>query len=446
MSTNNKMEIAFISEEIGIIETIIKKDGKTIFAVCRDGEIKYKKSITLPNGQTIIPLAGSSGVISSNTITLPPKPIEYESEKELFKEIRLFIGKYFITTKGFRNIAALYVMLTWVYERFNDLPYLRVIGTLGTGKSRFLKTLSACSYNSMMLGSASVAAMFRTIDKFRGTFVLDEANFKNSEFSSEVAKIFNNGNTKGTPVARMRERTNSKGEFTTDFFQVFGPKILASRESFNDTALESRCFSQRLYPDKNVKAPRSLDDSFFEEAKILRGKLLTFRFRNFGKLEIKELDSEKINNLRILQIAQPVWNIALLISKKVAQKVIDEALTMDQELISDQADTYEADILISIMKLMDNKGNKIHIKDISEKYFRVFGRGSLPIEVDNSITIYDYKSDLSARKVGEIIGKSLHIKKHRDNKGFYIIKDSSTKTILKGLCERHGITDDLIYP
>lgn len=447
MSENSKMEVSFISEEVGIVEVIMEDNGTTIFAVFKDGKVEYKKQITLPDGQIITPLSGDSGVINSKTIILPPKPIEYGSVKILFKEIKAFIGKYFITTDGFLEIAALYVMLTWVYERFNDLPYLRVIGTLGTGKSRFLKTLSVCSFNSMMLGSASVAAVFRTIDKFRGTFILDEANYKNSEFSSEIAKILNNGNTKGAPVARMRERANSKGDFSTDFFQVFGPKILASRESFNDAALESRCFSQRLYPNKNIKAPRSLDNnSFLEEAKVLRGKLLTFKFSNYWKFKIKELDSEKISNLRILQIAQPIWNIALLISKKVAENVIDQALIMDQELISDQADTYEADILISIMKLMDNEGDRIHVKDISEKYFRIFGRGSLPIEVDNSITVYDYKSDLSARKVGEIIGKSLHIKKYRDNKGFYIVKNDSTKIILKNLCERYGITDDLIYP
>lgn len=446
MPNDTKTEITYLSKQIGIVETVIRKNGKTTFAVFKDGEVEFKDKITLPDGTTLVPLSESSDVIKSKFITLPPKPIPYATEWELFNEIRLFFGKYFSTTKGFKDISTLYIMLTWVYERFNDLPYLRVVGTLGTGKSRFLKTLSVCTYNSMMLGSSSVAAMFRTIDKFRGTFILDEANYKNSEYSSEVAKIFNNGNTQGAPVARMREKANSKGEFTTDFFQVFGPKILASRESFEDKALESRCFSQRLYPNKNIKAPISLDEQFWEEAKTIRGKLLTFRFRNFEKLEIKKLESENINNLRILQITQPIWNIALLVSKKVAQNVLEEAILMDQDLISDQSDTQEADVLISIMKLMDYESDKIHMKAIAQKYFTLFGRGSQMANAEGTITVFDYKSDLSERKIGEIVSKSLHLKKFRDNKGIYILKDLKTKTALNSLCERYGITKDIIYP
>lgn len=442
MPEKNKKQIAYVSEHVGIAETILKRNGKTTFAVFKNGEVDLKKEITLPNGNTIIPLSEDDDVIKHRVISLPPRPISYVSEEELFNEIKLFIGKYFIINKGFREISALYVMLTWVYERFDDLPYLRVVGTLGTGKSRFLKTLGACTYNSMKFGSSSVAAMFRTIDQIKGTFILDEADFKNSEFSSDVAKILNNGNTKDMPVARMRE--GSKGELTTDFFQVFGPKILASRESFSDTALESRCFTQRLYPNKNIKAPTSLDDQFLDESRILRGKLLSFRFKNYWKMKIKELKSEKINNSRILQIAQPIWNIALLISEELAEKIISEALIMDEDLISDQADTIEADVLISIIQLLDLPTDKIHLKEIAQKYNKLFGHDSLTNGDGDYISSYEYKLNLNERKIGEIIGKVLHIKKHRDNKGFYIFKNRANREILNGLRNRYGITDDLL--
>ena len=102
----------------------------------------------------------------------------------------------------------------------------------------------------------------------------------------------------------------------------------------------------------------------------------TFHYWN---LDIKEISSTKIKNLRILQIAQPLWNIALLVSEKVAQNVLEEAALMDMDLISDQSDTREADVLIVIVKLWDFEGNKIHMKDIAKKYFRLFGRGSFPV-------------------------------------------------------------------
>ena len=162
-------------------------------------------------------------------------------------------------------------------------------------------------------------------------------------------EIFNNGHSKGMPVARMRG--NAKGDFVTDIFEVFGPKILASRESFNDAALESRCFTQKLYPNSNIKKPISIDDQFDQEAYLLRGKLLMFRFKNLLKINVKELALEDIKNLRVLQVVQPLWNIGRLVNNTIASKIAEHAYEMDETLISNQADTQEADVLISILKL-----------------------------------------------------------------------------------------------
>lgn len=444
MPTKAKSKITHISPEVGIVETIIDDSGKTIYAIFKDGKVKFKNQIVLASEMIIEPPNITSSAIKCGLVTLPPKPIKYGTEQDLLREIKTFISSYFFTNKGFCEIAALYVMLTWVYERFNEIPYLRVIGTFGTGKSRFLKTMSSITYNSISLGSSSIAAMFRTIDQFGGTFILDEADFKSTEFSSDVAKILNNGHMKGSPVARMREKADSRGEFSVDIFQVFCPKILASRESFNDNALESRCFTQRLYPNSRIDVPISLNDQFVNDAKILRGKLLAFRFLNYHKINIKEIRSDKINNLRIKQIAQPLWNIALLVNNKTARRVIEEALLMDQNLISSQADTQEADVVIAIMKLLDTPGDKIHMKEIAEKYNKLFGSGSLTDNEGNTLYTYDYRLNLSDRRIGEIVGKTLHLRKLKNNRGIYIPKDGTTRLILKCLCERYGVTDDLI--
>lgn len=443
MFENVRKEISYVSPEIGIAQAIVHKTGKTMFAILKDNHVRIEEKITLTDGTVLVPISEDSDLLKNDFIVLPPYPIPYDTEEDLFIGIRDFIGRYFSINKGFSEIAALYVMLTWVYERFDELPYLRVMGTLGTGKSRFLKTLKACAYHSIMLGSSSVAAMFRTIDHFKGTFILDEADFKNTEFSSDVAKILNNGHAKGTPIARMREKTNSKGEFTTDVFQVFGPKVLASREAFVDAALESRCFAQRLYPVKNIQAPISLGDTFQQEAKKLRGQLLMFRFRNYPHLVIKELKSDKIRNGRIMQIAQPLWNIALLIGDYAVQRVINQAIIMDEHLISDQSDTEEADVLISIMRLAIKPDIKIHVKRITSQYNHYFGGGSQR-DNDNYGSVRDYKLDLADRKIGEIMGKKLHLRKLRDNKGMYIRNDKQTNNILISLCERYGITEDMI--
>lgn len=96
------------------------------------------------------------------------------------------------------------------------------------------------------------------------------------------------------------------------------------------------------------------------------------------------------------------------------------------------------------MKLMNEPGDKIHMKQIATKYNRIFGAGEYVDENDNTTLAFDSKRNISDRKAGEIIGRVLHLQKLRNNQGIYLPKDGQTKLILKGLCARYGITDDLI--
>src|SRR3546814_3595550 len=55
-----------------------------------------------------------------------------------------------------------------------------------------------------------------------------------SDEKAEIVKILNNGNVAGMPVLRTMQ--NGKGELQPRAFQVFGPKVLASRGSYDDQA------------------------------------------------------------------------------------------------------------------------------------------------------------------------------------------------------------------
>jgi len=108
-------------------------------------------------------------------------------------------------------------------------------------------------------GSTTSASVFRTNDQVRGTFVLDEADFRASEMWSDIVKILNGGQTQGSPVIRMEPKGDG---FITKAFHVFGPKVLASREQFADKALESRCLTQIMLPQEKVLVPVHLPENF----------------------------------------------------------------------------------------------------------------------------------------------------------------------------------------
>src|SRR5579883_109276 len=146
------------------------------------------------------------------------------------------------------------------------------------------------------------------LESFKGTLIIDESDFRFSDEKAEMVKILNNGNVRGFPV--LRSDTNGKGEFNPHAYHVFGPKILATRGDFEDSALESRFLtedmrSQRLRDD----VPINLRADHKAEALTLRNKLLLFRFRNLRKPRSLAGFIDPAIEPRINQIFAPLLSI-----------------------------------------------------------------------------------------------------------------------------------------
>src|SRR5205823_6645276 len=175
-----------------------------------------------------------------------------------------------------------YVLFTWIYDAFDEVPYVRIRGGYGTGKTRFLLTVGSICYRPIFASAAStVSPLFRLLDSFGGTLILDEGDFRYSDEKSEVVKILNNGNARGFPI--LRTEVSSKKEFDPRAYSVFGPKIVATRGFFQDKALESRCVTEDMRGGAiRSGIPLNLDGRFQDEAREIRNQLLTYRLRHFG--------------------------------------------------------------------------------------------------------------------------------------------------------------------
>ena len=79
------------------------------------------------------------------------------------------------------------------------------------------------------------------LDIFRGTLLIDEGDFRFSDEKADIVKILNNGNVKGFPILRCE--VNQKHEFHPRAFEVYGPKIVATRSYYHYLRLESRIAS-----------------------------------------------------------------------------------------------------------------------------------------------------------------------------------------------------------
>jgi hypothetical protein len=258
----------------------------TALAVSRfDGLWNIEQEVKIETGEVLAPYSASNNLITSGCVLLPSKPEEYGTKEELLADIQAFLHRYVDLTPLFERIAAYYVLLTWVHDAFGELPYLRLRGNYGTGKTRGLMTIGSVCYRPFFAsGASTVSPIFHTMDSFGGTLVLDEADLPYSDAKAELVKILNNGTVKGMPVLRTIQ--NRHKEFNPYAFKVFGPKLIATREPFQDRALESRFLTEEtgthpMRADIPIHLPATMKD----EALQLRNRLLHFRFSEFFKIK-----------------------------------------------------------------------------------------------------------------------------------------------------------------
>jgi len=276
----------FILPDGTIGEMVVSRDDDHSFMIVSNGSISNAHRYETPK-VTYLP---TNDLLVGEVVHFATTATPYDSQARLFSEIRTFVHRYLELPADFEEISSLYVLLTWVYEFAPSIPYLRVIGDWGSGKTRFLQVVgSVCFRPIFASGATTPSPIFRILELFRGTLVLDEADFNDSSSWVEMVKLLNNGYRPGMPVLRADKEN---GKWYPRSYRVFGPKLIATRFPFKDEALESRCLTAEMMSLTRDDIPRVLPPSFDKEVNDLRAKLLTFRLANLTKLKGKTFGNE----------------------------------------------------------------------------------------------------------------------------------------------------------
>ncbi len=417
----NKIKASLVHKN-QIIETVYDPEkNETSFAVYCDGKIEYLNSIKI-DGEDVYPLDAKNDLVSKGVVLLPTIAEEYENEEKLIGEIKNFIHKYLDISPIFEEIASYYVPFSWIYDRFHELPYLRAIGDFGSGKSRFIQVIGSICYRPIYTsGATTTAPIFRILDEIKGTLVLDEADLRFSDMTTDIVKILNVGYQRGGSVLRMKHKDSTE----IRAFDVFSPKIIATRESFNDKALESRFLIEEMGKGKlRTDIPRRLDDNFWDRARELRNKLLMWRFNNYYKeLKFDDTPMEGVHP-RLHQIVIPL--MAVIESEEVKKSLKEFISKYNEELAADRGLSWESDIVFGILKLMQNAAvSELTIKEITEVVNK---------EADMS------EDGLTPKKVGWYL-RRLQLKTYRTRKGYVLPITKNTEKIMLWK-EKFGISDN----
>src|SRR3989442_1692419 len=332
----------------GSLAEMVCQENRTLFCVSKDGDFRYEANL-LVNGQRLVPYSPRNNLLTNEVVLFPSEPLEYGSEQELLEGIKAFIHRYVDISPLFEQIASYYVLFTWVYDAFNELPYLRLRGDTGSGKTRFLLTAGSLCYKPIFAsGASTVSPLFRILDEFRGTLIIDEGDFRFSDEKAEIVKILNNGNGRGFPVLRS-ESVRGK-EFSPRAYTVFGPKLVATRGYFQDRALESRCLTEEMGAGRlRSDIPINLTAEYKREARELRNKLLMFRFRNASKRCVDPSLVDRSIEPRLAQVFVPLLSVIEDAGARNALRQV--AREYHRELVADRGMDIEAQVLEIIQEL-----------------------------------------------------------------------------------------------
>jgi putative DNA primase/helicase len=190
---------------------------------------------------------------------------------QLLSDIVAVIRRFIVCEKETAQAATLWVAMTWFIEVVQVAPLAVITAPeKRCGKTLLLSLLGRLSAKAITASSISPAALFRTIDSWCPTLLIDEADafIKGNE---ELRGLLNSGHTRESAYVIRTQGEN----FVPTKFNTWGAKALAGIGQLSDTLMDRAIVLElrRKLPHEKVDRIRDADPDLFC---VLRQKLARF--------------------------------------------------------------------------------------------------------------------------------------------------------------------------
>lgn len=361
---------------------------------------------------------------------LPSIPVSSTSY-EIYSDLYKFCKRFLVLKESEYHILTLWIMASYLVDDFQTCPYLCVIAPKSSGKTQVLNVISELAYRSVAAISVTAASLFRAIEQWHITLLIDEAEYQvkqDSESGQALYGCLNGGYKRGSYAMRTEGDSSNRLPAT---YEVFGFKAIASTKLFNPT-LESRSiiFNMAQGMPKEI-----LIDS--KTAIMIRSKLLYWRFETLGKLPIIYPDS---NSGRLKEMFMPLFTVAQTLKDTGIKSTISHAdlinllkskiADMENQRKEEEKGSQDAQIIQAISKIKTDGSNTlsdergaISVKEITEYLKDILGWEDKP----------------GREKVGNAVGRKLKvlgINTHHTMHGSVIELDPTTVSTINELEKR----------
>jgi putative DNA primase/helicase len=338
-----KMHAALASGGIGTVrELLIKKEV-----------IKCLKNAQVLEAAELVAAVCASG---NSVVFAPCEPTQGlgdDNGEVLLNEVHATIRRNIILTEHETVSATLWVAQTYCTSAFGVAPILGITSpTKRCGKTQFVILISALAHRALSTSNISPAALFRVMDAYGPTLLIDEADtkFSNGNGSNEeLRSILNAGNTRTTALVF---RTGGP-DFEVRPFSCYGPKVLAGIGQMPDT-IEDRSIKIVLRRKTRMEhVERLRADRIVNDLEWLRCGLAGWCGDRLDRLKSADPDLPEALNDRARDNWRPLIAIANLVGGSWPVRARQAAIRLESDSSIDDPGT----LLLSDLRALFNRTN-----------------------------------------------------------------------------------------
>ena len=155
--------------------------------------------------------------------------------EDLLTETTDFVSTYVHLPTPAVSTVALWIIMTWLHDRLDVSPFLHLTSpTRRCGKSALLEVIGTLVHRPLMTSHATVAAIFRLIERDGPTLLLDEIDtrFQAADAAALMGIINSSQRKKGAYIDRCT------GDHDVRTFKTWCPKVFAGIGALPDTVMD----------------------------------------------------------------------------------------------------------------------------------------------------------------------------------------------------------------
>lgn len=260
--------------------------------------------------------------LDDRRLILPPPPWDGDdTSEELWRDVRDYLRRWVTLPTDTYDVLVAYTFLSYRLHDagFELVPYFRFYGPPGSGKGRALDVLRLVMWRSYAT-QPSPDNLHRIV-AWHGdiTLIFDEFHVnrgRSRESQEKLIDMLNLGYCRTQSLTRLDRGRD--GRLTPHDYPLFGTKLFAGYGHDEHESFARRTIA--IYMAPNAPVPESADtpelaDIVYDEAKLLRSRLLAWRGRKLllGKPDPTSERAKRLRERAGRGVAQVFWGLVEMV-------------------------------------------------------------------------------------------------------------------------------------